>query len=177
MKGLFLFLLILKSTSVIAQEISLSEARLLYQKAAKERSAAEELLDRLEHVNKEKPILLAYKAGVTMMMAKYTFLPFGKLKRFNEGKKLLQQAINAGPEEVEIRFLRFSLQSETPGFLGYKDNMESDKDFLLSKFPSLQDAELKALMLPFLLNSDYLTEDEKNSLSGVPGREEAKRKE
>ena len=147
-----------------AQVPSLTEVRALYQKAEAGEDAAETLLEQLEEVGTEEPVLLAYKAGVTMMMAKYVFLPF-KMKYFREGKKLLQQAIEASPQNTEIRFLRFSLQSETPGFLGYKDHMEADKQFLLQRIPVLKDPELEALMLPFLVNSDYLTEEEKQDLS------------
>ena len=73
----------------------------------------------------------------------------------------------AAPEEVEIRFLRFALQANTPGFLGYKDHMEEDKALLLKRLPEVKDDNLKQLMLPFLLNSEYLTETEKQSLSDI----------
>lgn len=164
MRKLFLLLISLHF-SAGAQNISLEEIRALYQQAASSEEAAE-TLQRLEEVGEEEPVLLAYKASGTMLMAKYAFSPFRKLSYFKEGKELLQQAVDAAPEKVEIRFLRFALQDSTPGFLGYKDFMEEDKEFLLREIPGLDDEGLRELILPFLLNSEYLTEGEKKRMTG-----------
>ena len=166
MKMQLLLLFLLLGSSFHAQKPSLQEIRLLYREAESEENSAELLLERLESVGEEQPVLLAYKASGTMLVAKYAFLPF-KLSWFNKGKKLMQEAVDAAPEEVEIRFLRFALQANTPGFLGYKDHMEEDKALLLKRLPEVKDDNLKQLMLPFLLNSEYLTETEKQSLSDI----------
>lgn len=165
MKKLFLLLTFL-NFSAVAQSISLQEIRELYQEGESSEEAAEALQERLESVGEEEPVLLAYKASGTMLMAKYAFSPFRKLSYFNKGKELLQQAVDAAPDNVEIRFLRFALQDSTPGFLGYKDFMEEDKEFLLREIPGLEDEGLRELVLPFLLNSEYLTEDEKKLMAG-----------
>lgn len=147
--------------SAVAQKPSLEEVRSLYQRAESGEEAAEDLLELLEEVGEEEPVLLAYKASGTMLMAKHVFSPFSKLSYFKKGKELLQKAVDAAPDNVEIRFLRFAIQDSTPGFLGYKDRLEEDKEFLLRELPNVDDPALKQLVLPFLLNSEYLTEEEK----------------
>ena len=159
----FLFLLLNPSATI--QQPSLQEVRVLFQKAEASEEAVEKMLDLLEEVDEQQPVLLAYKASATMMMAKHVFLPTSKLSRFNKGKKLLQQAVDTAPEKVEIRFLRFALQSATPAFVGYKSEMEEDKELLLKSLPELKDEDLKRMILPFLKKSEYLTEAEKQSLT------------
>ena len=147
--------------SAVAQQPSLEEVRSLYQKAESSEKAAKSLLELLDETAEDEPLLLAYKASGTMLMAKHAFSPFSKMSYFKKGKKMLQRAVDTAPDNVEIRFLRFAIQASTPSFLGYKDFMEEDKKFLLKELPKLEDRALKQLVLPFLLNSEYLTEAEK----------------
>ena len=154
------FLLILMSLPAMGQP-SLPEVRKMYRAAESNRKAAERMLEQLESVGAEEPVLLAYRASGTMMMAKHVFSPFSKMSYFNKGKKMLQEAVDLAPDNVEIRFLRFAIQESTPGFLGYKDRMAEDKAFLLREVPKLKEGELKGLILPFLKNSEYLSEAEK----------------
>ena len=163
MKGLQ-FLILFLSFSSWSQSPSVQEVRTLYKKAAFSEEAAEQLLEQLEAVDKENPVLLAYRASARMLMAKYAFSPFGKFSHFNKGKKMLQQAVDAAPEEAEIRFLRFTLQAETPGFLGYKGCMEEDIEFLLRELPEVKDEALRGIILSYFKNSDYLTEAERQHL-------------
>ncbi len=66
---------------------------------------------------KNEPLFLGYHGASQMMMAKHVGNPFKKLSYFNKGKDMYTAAINADPRNVELRFLRFSVQAEAPGFL------------------------------------------------------------
>lgn len=165
MKLLFAVLFFLLDFSGLAQQPDLEEVRLLYQKAGSSELAAEELETLLEPYGEEEPVLLAYKASGALLMAKHVGNPFKKMRFFKEGKEMLQRAITAAPEVVEIRFLRFAVQSEIPSFLGYKDNLEEDKAILLREVPRIEDEEIRNLVLPYLKNSDSLTENEKKQIS------------
>ena len=86
------------------------------------------------------------KAAATMIMAKHAFNPFSKLSHFNKGKNMLQQAIAADRQNVELRLLRYSIQKSAPSFLGYRDEMAADKNFLKTNLPALKDATLKQMI-------------------------------
>lgn len=165
MNGRFVSILFLLSFTVCAQKPSLDEIRLLYQKAESSKDAAEELEERLEPYNEDAPVLLAYKASSMMFKAKHAINPFRKMRYFKKGKELFEQAVDADQGAVEIRFLRFAVQSTAPAFLGYKDHIGKDKAFLINELPEIKDRNLKTLVLPFLLNSDQLTETEKKQIS------------
>ncbi len=56
--------------------------------------------------------------------------PISKLNTFKEGKKNIEQAIKKEPENVELRFIRLSVQKNAPSFLGYKSNINEDAKFI-----------------------------------------------
>lgn len=78
------------------------------------------------------PISNAYKGAYTMMKAKYVSSPFKKYAYFNEGKALIENAIEQAPNNVEIRYLRATLQANLPKFLNYYENINEDIDFVLT---------------------------------------------
>ncbi len=74
-----------------------------------------------------------------MMMKKAGLLKHAqeKVKVFAEGRELLESAIAADPENPEYRFLRLVIQQNAPPFLKYRDNLDSDKGFVLSHIDRL----------------------------------------
>jgi hypothetical protein len=166
MKKIILSLLILYSTAGIAGAPSLSAVRLLYQQAATKEKYCKELITLLSPYNeKNNPLLMGYKAGGTMMMAKYVFNPISKFSYFKKGKKMLEMAIDANENNVELRFLRFTFQTNVPSFLDYRDKIETDKIFILNSISQLTYTALKNLIISHLKNSDYLTNTEKKRLN------------
>lgn len=165
MKKIFLIMLVFCSLSCFAAP-SLTEVRLLYQKAASRENSCKYLIELLAPYNeKNSPLLSGYKAGATMMMARYVVNPFSKLSYFNKGKKMMEKAIEADKENPELRFLRFGVQTNIPFFLGYKNDIQTDKLFLLQSISQLNDTSLKQLMVAYLNESGELTNIEKQKLN------------
>ncbi len=153
------------SMSCLAAVPSIAEVRLQYRKAATEENSCKDLIALLAPYNeKNDPLLSGYKAGATMMMAKYVFSPFGKLSYFNRGKKMMEKAIEADKENAELRFLRFGVQTNIPFFLGYKNDIETDKSFILQSISHLGDPQLKQFIISYLNRSGELTNIEKQEL-------------
>ncbi|NOQ74819.1 MAG: hypothetical protein GQ574_22585 [Crocinitomix sp.] len=73
----------------------------------------------------------AYNAAGLMSMANHVFWPGTKLSYFNQGKVKLEKAVNFALKNVEIRFIRYSIQKNAPIILGYFDKMQEDKRFIL----------------------------------------------
>lgn len=147
-----------------AQNQELQKVRSLYLIAADQEKAARELLELMEDKDSEEPVLLGYKAAGHMMMAKHVGNPFKKMSHFNKGKDILATAIDAEKENLELRFLRFAVQAEAPGFLGYRDNLEEDKFLLLKGVGNIQDPVLQKIILNYLRTSKGLTSAEKERL-------------
>ncbi|MDZ4751251.1 MAG: hypothetical protein SGI87_06520 [Flavobacteriales bacterium] len=68
----------------------------------------------------------AYLGVATAMNASCQSWPGEKLDFFNRGKDILESCVAESPSDGEIRFLRFSIQCETPGILGYTSNIKDD---------------------------------------------------
>ncbi|HRX29987.1 MAG TPA: hypothetical protein P5235_11410 [Saprospiraceae bacterium] len=74
----------------------------------------------------------AYIASATMMKAQYTFLPNKKWSYFIKGKKIIENTIASHPENLELRYIRYLIQSNIPSFLGYKSNIDEDLEYISS---------------------------------------------
>ena len=168
MKYLFLLSLFVfvktGNVNAMTKEIPpIDEVRSLYQKSMTSENACKELIDMLEPYKKD-PLYLGYRGCATMVMAKHAFNPFSKLSYFKKGKKMLEEAINTDQYNFELRFLRFTAQTNMPSFLGYNDSIDKDKAFILDSFSLIKDARLEAYMLPSLKESKDLTQSEKEKL-------------
>lgn len=157
-------LLLLASFSVFAQDITLNEVRKKYPLATKNDSICTELYNALNGKTDGTDILSGYAGGVTMLMAKSTANPFSKMEYFKTGKKLLEDAISHNKNDIELRFLRFAIQDNLPAMLGYNENLEEDKSYIMKYLPMLDKLELRKAIAKYLVKSERTNEKEKASL-------------
>ena len=147
-------------------ELTVQEIRSLFYAAEKSKNSFYKLSGAMKDVTiKSTPVMVCYKGVTEMMGAKYTISPFGKMNHFKKGKRYIEQAVEMDPKSMEIRFLRFSIQTNLPGFLGYDEDIEADKKFLLSGVHSITDKDLKYKMIQYLSSTKYCTAEEKKSIA------------
>lgn len=135
----------------------------LYEQASLTEEKAELLLKLTTNANETNPILLGYKGAANMIMAKYKLLPTTKLSYFNEGKKILEKAIKSAPNNVELHYIRLSIQLNIPSFLGYSSQINSDKKILIQHIksnPLSAKSDLEKRIINFLLSNKQCTKDE-----------------
>ena len=165
MKKLFFLFVVFFSLKGAASDPSINSVRDLYQQAAAKEDLCKKLLTLLEPYSEKNNVLLAgYKGCATMLMAKYNFNPFSKLSNFIKGRNLLERSIEVDKQNIELRFLRFAVQTNVPFFLGYKSDMHSDKVFLLNYYQTIPDGQLKHWLVNFLKTCGSLTAAEKKTL-------------
>jgi hypothetical protein len=146
-------------------EPKIEVVRSLFYQAAADKSAAKKFANALSVVdNTSSPVLLCYKGVAEMIEAKHVFNPFSKLQKFKTGKTLIERSIKRDPDDLELRFLRFSIQSNLPQFLGYDQAISTDKTKLLNGYTSIKDAELRQCILNYLAVSKYCTAAELKKL-------------
>ena len=74
----------------------------------------------IENTYYDKNVLSeAYKGLCQTMMAQHVFWPSSKISYFNKGKKIIDEAIAAAPDNYELRYIRLLVQLNAPAFLGY----------------------------------------------------------
>lgn len=138
------------------------ELRKLYYKSFNDKKSSEQFFDVMKEMkDTSDPLLMAFKGMSYMMQAKHSFNPYTKLARFNKGKSLLDNAIRKSPQNVEARFMRFCVQTNAPAFLGYKDNIHSDKAIVINGWKKLTDKDLKEKIKIFMIKSSYVNDNER----------------
>ena len=111
------------------------------------------------------PLGMAYLGAAYSASAGDESLPLGKLRKFNKGKDLLENAVAGKPLDVEIRFLRMATQIMSPAFLGYKGDIENDKKLILLTFylvePNHPNSYFYRHICTFMIEHSELTPQER----------------
>lgn len=151
-------MLTLFSLGFLATLPTLHELRSTFQCAVKQKADAEKFEKLVAQIDTSAvPAFIGYKGVNEMIQAKYVLNPLTKLNKFNKGKSLLQLAVNLDTLNLETRFLRFSIQSNCPGFLNYSGQLMGDKKFLIDQLMDCNDEELKTMIYNYLITSNSLT--------------------
>jgi hypothetical protein len=145
-----------------ANNYNIVSLRKLYNEAVIKKDSAEKFLILMDAVkNETTPILLCYKGMAKLMQSKYLINPYSKIESFNSGKNILEKAVNKEPDNIEIRFMRFSIQTNVPSFLNYNNNINEDKLIILNGWSKITDLDLKQKIKAYMLKSKVCTPNEK----------------
>lgn len=153
----FVLFLVIQAGTISADKPKIEDIRISFHKASSSEKECKELIQLLQpyHEN-NNPLLFGYRAGATMLMAKHAFNPFSKLSYFKKGVIMLEKAIQHDHKNIELRFLRYTIQTNVPRFLNYYMDKDTDKAFLLRSMDKMNDLGLKKII------SSYLAKNETN---------------
>ncbi len=147
-----------------AQEVK--EIRIQYLKAVENSEITTKLDGDLATISSaKKPVLLAYRGAVLTLKAKFAKGRKDKKDFFKEGVSLIESAIKAEPSNIEIHYIRLSVQENSPKFLGYNKKTEEDKQLIINNLEAISSKELKTIIKEFVLNSENFNDTEKQSLN------------
>jgi hypothetical protein len=142
----------------------IQQLRNYYVQAGKNREKTNDFVAVFSKYNKIlDPLQLAYYGTALAMNADIAKGKYTKYKLFVSGRDKIEEAVNKDKLNVEIRVLRFSVQSNLPAFLFY-DNREEDKAYILNNLAvisNISDVEFVSSVWNTLLKSGLLTEQEK----------------
>ncbi|MFN8712821.1 MAG: hypothetical protein ACK5Z2_08200 [Bacteroidota bacterium] len=166
-----LFLLLISTVS-FAQTLgpALFQIRNKFENANKSEADCNTMLGSVRGNTLEKnPVYYGYLGAAETIHAQFSYNPYTKLSRFNSGKEKLEAAIAKQPQSMELRYLRFTVQSGAPSFLGYNTQIAGDKKFLLDglKNLSVTDYDLYKRISGYLKQSVQLTAAEKQQLTAI----------
>jgi len=153
--------LVLFLVSFYATAQDLQKIRTQYPQAEKSSEITANLENALANIGSESsPILQAYKGAVLTLKAKFAEKRKDKKIFFKEGATLIENAVDNEGSNIEIRYIRMSVQENAPKILGYHKDLENDKDFILKNFDTSKSA-VKQVITDFVLRSDNFSVDEK----------------
>ncbi len=144
--------------------LNLEHIRSRYQEAVEDRDEAKALWRKLSRYRGNDAAIMAYKAAVRVLMAKFATLPLTKLSYLKEAMSIFRQAVRLDPANIEVRFLRFSIQHNLPAYLNESRDMPEDKATMLAHFEEFDSFQLDeshlAQFVDFFQKSGLFSEEE-----------------
>lgn len=136
--------------------------------ALEKKNVNDSLYQSLGAVKNKTPLVNSYYGAVQALRAKYAWNPYYKLKYLKDAEKTLQTAVNDDPHNMEIRFMRFSIEHNLPGFLGYDKHLDTDRKEMIHQLDKKNyasaDKDVVVTIIKFLLDSKRCTPQENEAL-------------
>ncbi|MBL4676256.1 MAG: hypothetical protein JKY70_08645 [Mucilaginibacter sp.] len=149
-------------------EADLHKIRKLLVTALDSKKTTDSLYSHLSDVKERSALLNAYMGTLEALKAKHAWNPYFKVKYLNDSEKTFKNAVTHDPHNIEIRFMRFSIEHNVPKFLGYNINLIADREEMIKqidrKFYSSADKALVKTIINFLLDSKRCTPAESTNL-------------
>lgn len=161
-------LVVLFNQYVRADEPNLRHIRSLLVVCMNNSKTTDSLYKSLAAVKSPPAVITAYLATLSACKAKLSWNPYMKIKHLNNAEATYKTAVTADPHNIEIRFLRFSVEHNVPGFLGFNKDLITDRDEIIAQLDKKNygtgDKDLTIAIIKFLLNSKRCTAAQNESL-------------
>ena len=151
MKKIIILILFININYVYAENVK--NARELYLTAYNNKSTCDSLSNYLNQLTEKDNTINAYIGANNLLISKFSKNIIKKFKYFEEGRKIIEQSIKNDPENIEIVFLRYLNQRNSPWFLNYNQNLVEDYDFLIKNLNFINDPYFKNVIQKILKNN------------------------
>ncbi|RVU01602.1 hypothetical protein EOD41_06450 [Mucilaginibacter limnophilus] len=155
--------------SVFAQQHDPVSIRRQLVVALKSSETTDSLYKSLNAVKNKPALVTGYIATLQALKAVHAWNPFTKLKYLNKAEDTYRQAVAADPDNIEIRFMRFSVEHNVPGFLGFNKNLDADRKAIINQLKkknyTASDHEMILTVVKFLIDSKRCTAAENEYLN------------
>ncbi len=166
MKKLFVALLL--TFGIIearAQDLLTKDIRAAFFEASFDLEKAMALFDKINKISNPSPVVVAYRGVLEAILVKTKWSPFAKFALLNKSRESFAKAVSEKSNDLEIRFLRFSVEHHVPDVLGYSQNLAADKDFIIENLHFFErDEHISDQMTDYIINfmteSKYCTPEE-----------------
>ncbi|MFD2284622.1 hypothetical protein GJU39_02945 [Pedobacter petrophilus] len=133
-------------------------------KAVENSKLTESLLVKLNKLPNKTALTTAYIGTLEALKAKHAWNPYSKIKYVKVSMQTMQSAINMDKENMEIRFMRFSIQHYTPSFLGFSKDLTADRKEIVKHYQNgnfgVADQTLVKNVARFMVDSNRCTPEE-----------------
>lgn len=152
-----------------AVEPNLHVIRKLLLTAINSSKTTDSLYRHLGAIKKPSGLITGYIGTLEALKAKHAWNPYFKIKYLNDAEKSFKGAVTTDPFNIEIRFMRFSVEHNVPGFLGYNKNLVADRTEIIKQLDrrhySSADIALVKTIINFLIDSKRCTPAEHANLT------------
>lgn len=152
-------------------DLSVTTLRHLYAQAAFDAAAAGRFQKLLHSYSGSDATVLGYRAVAEAVQARYLWNPLAKLKAVRAAQAQFTKAVALAPDNVEIRFLRYTVESNVPHYLGFSQHLEDDRRLVMAgarHYPTLGlDAQSLQMIRDFMLTHSSCTPEEARMLHAI----------
>jgi tetratricopeptide (TPR) repeat protein len=170
MKQLLLIISICLFTCLNAQDKAMQELRPHYMTTLQDADNAPDVYEKFLEVDNPSAKVLAYKGALEAIMTRTTWNVFKKLSYLRKSEKSFEKAVELAPNDMEIRFMRMAVQFEIPEYLGFSEDLETDKAFVVKHISNFKaenfDRETCEQIFAFMKRSNYFTENQIQKFKG-----------
>ncbi len=142
-----------------------------YAEAVQDEAAALRFYTALKTYSGSNATVLAYRAVAEALQARYAWSPLVKLRAVKVADRLFTRAVATEPRNVEVRFLRFTVESSVPRYLGFSQHVADDRAYILAgarHYPRLGlDTHSLILIRDFMLRYGECTREEAQMLREI----------
>jgi len=100
------------------------------------------LIEKLNKISDPNALELAYKAATQAILAKPGWNIFKKMRYLRRSRDTFEKAIDRDLKDLEIRFLRLSVEHHIPFYLGFSKNISHDKQVIMENIELFKQKEL-----------------------------------
>ncbi len=145
--------------------------RYLYAGAVQTEGASNQLLQVARAYRGTNATLIAYRGVAEAVQARYLWSPLAKLRAVREAQRQFTRAVALEPTNVEARFLRYTVETNVPHYLGYSQHLAADRDTIMRgarHYPDLGlDRHSLQLIRDFMLLHGNCTPEEERMLREI----------
>ncbi len=147
-----------------AQEISLDSLRKDYYEVIHDASLTDTFFTKVYGTSDSSAIIEAYRGAAWALRAKIAWNPMVKLSYLKKSQKTLEVSVGKDSSNLEIRFIRYSIQFHLPRYLGMSNEMEEDFSLIKSNLINYASPELPPdvaqFIVKFVIDSGQCTDEE-----------------
>jgi len=125
-----------------AQDRSIDEIRHKFYLSTLDYQHAFPLIDKLSEIGDPNALELAYMAATQAILAKPGWNIFKKIGYLRQSRDTFQKAIKRDMKDLEIRFLRLSIEHHIPRYLGLSRHIAYDKQVIMENIEKFKEKEL-----------------------------------
>ncbi|MFM9028236.1 MAG: hypothetical protein ACKOQ6_09585 [Bacteroidota bacterium] len=160
-------LLLIVPVFVLAQycsACSIEDIRSRFAKAAEDEKTAAGLLETLKNCPQKSALITGYIGATEALMGKHAFMPTSKYSWCKKSETDFNSAVIKDSENLEIRYLRFAVESNLPSFLNMSKHVDEDKSKMIQLINSSNDKTINRKVARLLLDSKMCTKPEEAQL-------------
>jgi hypothetical protein len=142
--------------------IPIEEARSFFPKLDQGEKYVDSLI-KLASKHQSSAEMLAYLGAAQTAKASYLFNPYSKYTSAKKGLTIMNNSVSKATTNLEVRFIRYSVELNIPSVMPFTDHTVSDKKFIIDNLDKKH--SFYPAIKVFMLKYGKLTESEKRKFS------------